>query len=300
MSEAIRLSSPHSPSDSTLSPESSAPPHSSWVSRTIWSLCQCLLDTDDYSEPQISADSMDESVYLEPQAEGNRNTLVLDLDETLIHSSVQPGLRVDLIIQFMCEGEVSTVYVQKRPGLEGFLREVGQKYEVVLFTASLPDYANIVLDKIDPNHVISSRLYRSSCRIRPFGYLKDLSRLGRDLNRVIIIDNCPQSYALQPGNAIPISSWFNDSSDTELTSLLPLLNRLSTSTNIVNDLPELLITRQKKGIESMAEATMRRSGFNSPLHQKTYRQGFSEDEETVDAARSLPKRCVTDSGVHYS
>jgi Dullard-like phosphatase family protein len=299
MSEALRLSPPHSPNDS-ISHESSLPPKSSWVSRTVWSLCQCLLDTDDYSEPQISADSLDESVYLEPQAEVNRNTLVLDLDETLIHSSVQPGLRVDLIIQFMCEGEVSTVYVQKRPGLEGFLREVGLRYEVVIFTASLPDYANIVIDRIDPNKVISARLYRSSCRVRPFGYLKDLSRLGRDLNRTIIIDNCPQSYALQPGNAIPISSWFNDSSDTELTDLLPLLNRLSTSTNVVNDLPQLLASRQKKGFDILAEATLRRSGFNSPLHQKTYRQAFSEDEETVDAARSLPKRCVTDSGVHYS
>jgi len=300
MSEAVRLSPPQNAMDLTAA-DSPSPNKSPWLHRALWSLCQCIMDTDDYSESPISDESLDESVYLEPQQGSFRNTLVLDLDETLIHSSVQPGLRVDLILQFLAEGEVSTVYVQKRPGLERFLKEVGSLYEVVVFTASMPEYANIVIDRIDPTKVISSRLYRSSCRIRPFGYLKDLSRLGRNLKHVIMIDNCPQSYALQPGNAIPIISWFNDGSDTELTDLLPALTQLASSSNVIDDLPKHLSSRQKQAFDGLAEATVRsRSGFNSPVNQKTSRQVFSEDEETVDAALSLPKRCVTDSAVHYS
>jgi RNA polymerase II subunit A small phosphatase-like protein len=50
--------------------------------------------------------------------------------------------------------------------------------------------------------------------------------LGRPLNTTIIIDNSPTSYALQPQNAIPISSWFSDPNDTELVELIPFLERL--------------------------------------------------------------------------
>lgn len=272
-----------------------------FLSRVLWKLCQCIVDNDEFSEAQVSEESLDESVYLEPQQGPKRNTLVLDLDETLVHSSLQPGLAVDLILQFKTEEEVSTVYVQKRPGLDVFLKRVGELFEVVLFTASLPEYANIVVDKIDPEHTISARLYRSSCRVRPFGYLKDLSRIGRDLDRVMILDNCPQSYALQPGNAIPISSWFNDSTDTELFQLLPMLEILSDSNNVLDDIQALLNGTHKKSGDGLAEATLRsRSILNSPLHQKTYRHPFSADEETIDVALCPAKRCVTDSGVHYS
>lgn len=67
-------------------------------------------------------------------------------------------------------------------------------------------------------------------------YVKDLSRLGRDMRHVIIVDNSPFAYSLQPENAIPIKSWFDDQTDRELYELLPILEELSK----VEDVPQVL------------------------------------------------------------
>lgn len=56
--------------------------------------------------------------------------------------------------------------------------------------------------------------------------LQDLSQLGRPLTDTIILDNSPASYIFHPNNAVPVSSWFNDPHDTELTDLCPFLSDL--------------------------------------------------------------------------
>ncbi len=56
---------------------------------------------------------------------------------------------------------------------------------------------------------------------------QDLSQLGRPIGDTIIIDNSPASYIFHPNNAVPVSSWFNDPHDTELTDLVPFLADLS-------------------------------------------------------------------------
>uniref|UniRef100_A0A667WIK1 Mitochondrial import inner membrane translocase subunit TIM50 n=1 Tax=Myripristis murdjan TaxID=586833 RepID=A0A667WIK1_9TELE len=61
---------------------------------------------------------------------------------------------------------------------------------------------------------------------------QDLSRLGRDLNKVIIVDNSPASYIFHPDNAVPVASWFDDMSDTELLDLIPFFERLSKVDNV--------------------------------------------------------------------
>lgn len=58
-------------------------------------------------------------------------------------------------------------------------------------------------------------------------FVKDLSRLGRDLPNTIIIDNSPASYIFHNENAIPVSSWFNDPHDTELTDMTDFLTDLT-------------------------------------------------------------------------
>ena len=58
-------------------------------------------------------------------------------------------------------------------------------------------------------------------------YVKDLSMLGRDLPETIIIDNSPTSYIFHPQHAVPISSWFSDAHDNELTDLIPVLEDLA-------------------------------------------------------------------------
>ena len=96
-------------------------------------------------------------------------------------------------------------------------------YELVVFTAGLKDYADWILNEFDKERKIKYRLYRNSCRFKKCVYVKDLSRLGRDLTKTLIIDNIADNYELQPENGINILSWFNNMQDTELQKLEPIL-----------------------------------------------------------------------------
>jgi len=156
----------------------------------------------------------------------NRKTLVLDLDETLVHSSFTYIPDADFVIEIELDGAIYKVYVRKRPGVDEFMREVGKKFEVVIFTASLAKYADPLLDILDKDRVVKKRLFREACVQHYGNYVKDLSLLGRKLEHSIIIDNSPFSYMFQPDNAIPITSWFNDKSDRQLLELLPFLDSL--------------------------------------------------------------------------
>jgi len=171
---------------------------------------------------------------LGPQAGPNvgRKTLVVDLDETLVHSSFIDHGSSNLIVHVEIEGEVHPVYVGKRPGVDEFLEKMTQLYEVVVYTAATSKYANAVLDELDPYGMLAFRLFREACTPSPFGYVKDLSKLGRELSNIIIIDNSPVCYSLQPENAIPIQTWRSNPSDTELLDLMPILWALSTVENI--------------------------------------------------------------------
>jgi len=124
------------------------------------------------------------------------------------------------------ENVIHKVYVRKRPGVDNFLRVVGEKFEVVVFTASLAKYADPLLDILDRSRLVKKRLFREACVQHYGNYVKDLSHLGRPLTNVIIIDNSPFSYMFQPDNAIPITSWFNDKADRQLYDLLPFLEQL--------------------------------------------------------------------------
>ncbi|CAO1614987.1 unnamed protein product [Parajaminaea phylloscopi] len=156
-----------------------------------------------------------------------RKCLVLDLDETLVHSSFKMITNADFIVPVEIDGTVHNVYVIKRPGVDEFMRLMGEIYEVVVFTASLSKYADPVLDILDIHRVVRHRLFRESCYNHRGNYVKDLSQLGRPISESIIIDNSPASYIFHPNNAVPISSWFNDPHDTELTDLCPFLADLS-------------------------------------------------------------------------
>ncbi|TFY74513.1 hypothetical protein EWM64_g9499 [Hericium alpestre] len=156
-----------------------------------------------------------------------RKCLVLDLDETLVHSSFKSIQQADYVVPVEIEYHWHNVYVIKRPGVDQFLKKMGEIYEIVVFTASLSKYADPVLDKLDIHHVVSHRLFRESCYNHRGNYVKDLSQLGRSTQDTIILDNSPASYIFHPNNAVPVSSWFNDPHDTELTDLCPFLADLA-------------------------------------------------------------------------
>uniref|UniRef100_A0A6U4M5P6 FCP1 homology domain-containing protein n=2 Tax=Hemiselmis andersenii TaxID=464988 RepID=A0A6U4M5P6_HEMAN len=165
----------------------------------------------------------EEEGYLLPEkAPGDpKLTLVLDLDETLVHSSFKPVPNADFVVPVEVDGTVHRVFVCKRPGVDAFMKTVGELFEVVVFTASLDKYANPVLDLLDRNNSIHFRLFREACVMADGSLVKDLNRLGRDVRKCIIVDNSPTSYLLHPQNAVAISSWFDDPADTQLYTLLP-------------------------------------------------------------------------------
>ncbi|XP_072117151.1 carboxy-terminal domain RNA polymerase II polypeptide A small phosphatase 1-like [Mobula birostris] len=164
--------------------------------------------------------------------DSGKKCVVIDLDETLVHSSFKPVNNADFIIPVEIDGTTHQVYVLKRPHVDEFLRRMGELFECVLFTASLSKYADPVADLLDKWGAFRCRLFRESCVFHRGNYVKDLSRLGRDINKLIIVDNSPASYIFHPNNAVPIASWFDDMSDTELLDLIPFFERLSKEEDI--------------------------------------------------------------------
>lgn len=155
-----------------------------------------------------------------------RKCLVLDLDETLVHSSFKVVQGADFVVPVEIDRNLHSFYILKRPGVDEFLRQMGLVYEVVVFTASLGVYADPVLDKLDIHRAVTHRLFRESCYNHKGNYVKDLSQLGRPMGDCIILDNSPASYLFHPHNAVPVSSWFNDPHDSELGDMAPFLKDL--------------------------------------------------------------------------
>lgn len=194
-----------------------------------------------------------------PQRKRKKKVLILDLDETLIHSLSRGGPRTfnpaskSKMIEIKLNNVSSLYYVHKRPFCDYFLTQISQWFELQIFTASVKEYADPIIDWLEEEiidslkkkgkqhkiqsssdyvkpHIFTKRYYRSDCTYRPgVGYIKDLSKYLRDdeLKNVMILDNSPISYAMHEDNAIGIEGWINDSNDRDLLNLLPLLKSLS-------------------------------------------------------------------------
>ena len=168
--------------------------------------------------------------YFLPQKSKNtpRKTLILDLDETLVHSSFKPfPFRSDISFQIKVDQRVHVVNVLKRPYVNEFLSKMSKYFELVIFTASVSPYANPLLDQLDTNKVISHRLFREHCIKMSDLYIKDLRKIGRSMKDMFILDNNPISYVLNKENGLPILTWRFEKNDFELMRMVPLLELLS-------------------------------------------------------------------------
>ncbi|XP_004307664.1 PREDICTED: CTD nuclear envelope phosphatase 1 homolog [Fragaria vesca subsp. vesca] len=202
-------------------------------------------------------------------------TVVLDLDETLVCAYESASLPAMVRTQATeggmkwfelecissdkeCDGKpkVNYVTVFERPGLHEFLKQVHGFADLVLFTAGLEGYARPLVDRIDVENRFSFRLYRPSTTSTEYReHVKDLSGLSKDLGRIVLVDNNPFSFLLQPLNGIPcIPFSAGQLHDTQLLDvLLPLLKHLS----LQKDVRPVLYERfhmpewfQKQGIPS--------------------------------------------------
>ncbi len=125
--------------------------------------------------PTVPEAASEKTTWLLPPAQPplkGRKCLILDLDETLVHSSFKILNQADFTIPVEIEGQYHNVYVIKRPGVDAFMKRVGELYEVVVFTASVSKYGDPLLDQLDIHQVVHHRLFRESCYNHQGNYVK--------------------------------------------------------------------------------------------------------------------------------
>ncbi|CAK88433.1 unnamed protein product (macronuclear) [Paramecium tetraurelia] len=154
---------------------------------------------------------------------GQRKIIVLDLDETLVHSQFEYFDSFDFTINIAVQSQNFKVYVIVRPGVKKFIEQLNHFYDIIFWTASIKEYAMAVIDYIDPDGKAVERLFRDSCTPLKNSFTKDLTKLGRDLKDVIIVDNSVFSFIMNPENGLKINDFFYDKYDKELESILPFL-----------------------------------------------------------------------------
>ena len=139
-------------------------------------------------------------------------SLILDLDETLVHFKVN-------------NEDDSEGVLRIRPGVIQFLEQVGKYYELIVFTAATQDYGDLLIDAIEENNLyFEHRFYRQHTVIIGNDFVKDLNRIGRPIDKIIIVDNMPQNFRLQKENGINIKAFWgevaNDNALEELGKIL--------------------------------------------------------------------------------
>jgi Dullard-like phosphatase family protein len=183
---------------------------------------------------------------------GRKKSLILDLDETLVHSTLKRPTHFDFTIRLSFDNHSFLFYVTERPHVRLFLDIIQYHYDLHIFTASVREYANPLIDYLDPKGVIfRSRWFRDSCVHYSQGqFIKNLSVCNLDLSQTVIVDNSPISFAHNRENGIPVESYVGAGSraDAGLLTLLPFLEALAHTTDVrstlflVSTVPLIVVT----------------------------------------------------------
>ena len=153
-------------------------------------------------------------------------TLILDMDETLIAAKFEGKQQKNFKKTFSFDFQGTQIHVRLRPYLSDALEKLSQFYEIVVFTAGVKDYADPILDKIDPdNTLFKKRLYRDTCIKTEQFFIKDLDVfMDREKKDLVIVDNSILSFAFDLANGVPINSFMGDEEeDKDLLYLISFL-----------------------------------------------------------------------------
>ncbi|KAJ3599925.1 hypothetical protein NHX12_033879 [Muraenolepis orangiensis] len=157
-------------------------------------------------------------------------TLVLDLDETLLFSSLNVIENADYTFNTTFQDHQYKVYVVLRPYVKEFLQAMTKVYEMFVYTSAKKGYAEKLLDILDPRRkLFRHRLYQDNCTCVLGHYIKDLTMLERDLSKTVILDNAPHTYPYHLINTVPIKSWTGEQDDRELQRLIQYMEKLSSA-----------------------------------------------------------------------
>ena len=240
-----------------------------------------------------------EKLLLPPKTKefSNKKTLILDLDETLVHSSFTSFEKNDIILNVDFEGVMYNIYVLVRPDAELFIKSVAKFFEVVIFTASISKYASPLLDILDKDKNIKYRLYRDQCTFINGIYIKDLKKCNRSLKDLIIVDNSPIAYTFDSDNGLPIKTWIEDPDDRELMRLLPILEFLSKAKDVRKFIDQFVYNNKILYEEALEIIKMKEliDKKNSLLNNMNNLKIKNNNENFTHNIKVLPKENIEDS-----
>ncbi len=173
--------------------------------------------------------------YLLPEIKGKKYSLILDLDETIIYSQRNFNYKIR-----KSENRINKKKIILRPGLYEFLHEMKALFELIVFSSGTPDYVDPIIKIIEKNEKYFDHiLYRHHITLDENGYnVKNLDLIGRDLSKVIIVDDIPRYFSLHKENGINIKPFCgNILSDTKtLKTLNVVLKQIRVDAEETNDI----------------------------------------------------------------
>jgi len=152
---------------------------------------------------------------LQPPLHQPRYTLVIELTDVLVHPEYD---------------RASGWRYQKRPGVTPFLKALTYPlFEIVIYTHENGFNAAPVCEAIDPEGDVMYRLFRNATKYMNGTHVKDLSKLNRDIRKVILLDCTDKSSQLQPRNSLVLKKWQGDTGDISLLELIPFFHHIASS-----------------------------------------------------------------------
>ena len=192
------------------------------------------LESDSDSEEYSDVIGIEENIPNPQENEISENEslpklhVVLDIDKTLIFPSFSSKTPYDFTLEVETGKGKETVFITKRPNLDYFLAKLSAFAEVSIFTAANTNYAKQIIDVLDPEKKIFSHyFFVDSCVVpRPNIYVKDLSVVGTDLSRTVLVDDSFMSFGGKFDNAIKVIPYNGSKKDIELNGVLNILIKL--------------------------------------------------------------------------